>query len=112
PSSFRVCRKTTWSPIFRSDSWMVWPPFVSWTELVIVIVRVQPSAVLSVTSLPLIDVMVMSANPRPPSRPRPGRPAAPMPVSPAVDGAVPLDESPGADEPLGGGDAGRHGRGA
>ena len=36
---------------------------VSSTELVIVIVRVQPSSVLSVTSLPLIAVIVMSANP-------------------------------------------------
>ncbi len=77
----RVWRKRTWSPTLRSDTWIVCPPLVSWTESVIVIVRVQPSSVLRLMSLPLIDVIVMSRKPKPgrPKRPKSGTAAGPLP---------------------------------
>src|SRR6516165_841534 len=63
-----------WSPTARSPTPIVLPALVIVVELVTVMVRVQPSGVLSDRSDPLMAVIVMSPKPIPPAPPRPGPP--------------------------------------
>ena len=64
PSLAFVSPKTIWSPTLRSPTAMVWPPLVIVVELPTVIVRVQPSSVLSDRFEPSIVAIVMSPNRR------------------------------------------------
>src|SRR5439155_26441081 len=79
----RIWRRATWSPTFRSPTAIVWPPFVIVVPDVTVIVRVQPSTVLSETFEPSIAVIVIwpkpPRNPPSPSFPRPFCPRSPNP---------------------------------
>ena len=82
PSLARSWRRATWSPTARSPRAIVAPPLVMVVESVTVIVRVQPSSVLSEMVEPSMAVMVMSWNPmpmpgNPPRKPIPGIPNIP-----------------------------------
>ena len=52
-----------WSPTARSESDIAWPALVILVSAVTVIVRVQPSSVLSERLEPLMAVIVIDPNP-------------------------------------------------
>ena len=82
-----------------AEAWTVWPAFVI-VAAVSSMVRVQPSAVVSVSCDPLMAVIVMAPNPPgPPIRPPPSMPPGPKPPGPppATSGAF----GPGAVAPFG-----------
>src|SRR5512147_910603 len=93
PSLALVWPNTIWSPTFRSLSAMVWPPLVIVVELPTVIVRVQPSSVLSDRLEPLIAVIEISPK-RPNLKPGPPRMSSPAPRIPIL-GPMPSNGAAG-----------------
>src|SRR5664280_419588 len=92
------------SPTLRSDSEIAWPPRVIFVVPVTVIVRVQPSAVLSDRLEPSIEAIVTppdvpnAPNPPPKANPPMIGPAIPRPRPPTPDDGT---RWPGAGEPAG-----------
>ena len=108
PSAFFFWARLIVSPTLRSESFPAWLPTRIWVVSVTEIVRVQPSTVLRLTSVPSILVIVI-APPKPPTRwPMTGPPAIegpPLPPKPnhrpGLPGPIPPLSPPGAADAAG-----------